>query len=480
MSTQVNLNIEEAKDFLRHVIKNNNHLQETGKVPTAVNIEGPAGIGKTSMVGQLGEELDCEVIRLNLAMIEELGDLIGFPVRQFQLCTDGTKATGTKEIQVPKTISKTIQVTETVNETVTENRPVNKQVMGADGQLVIRTVMTSVQVQKPVEKLVNKVIEETIMETKIVPIDGGDTGAECLWIDENATEEYVKRGYRFTGEKRMSYCPPEWIAGVEDRKGILILDDYSRADQRFIQACMTLIETQKYISWELPKGWTILLTTNPDNGEYLVTPMDVAQKTRFISVNLKFDAPIWGKWAEKAGIDGRCINFLMLHPELVTEKCNARAIVTFFNALESIKDFANELPLIQMIGEGSVGPEFTTMFTTFINNKLDKLVTPKDILLHDNETFILGELRNCIGRGNDYRADIASILTNRLINFTLLYSETNAIYQKQLDRLITLATDEETLTDDLKYVLIKKVLNGNKQKFQKLMTNADVMKIAMK
>lgn len=58
--------------------------------------------------------------------------------------------------------------------------------------------------------------------------------------------------------------------------------------------------------------------------------LDIAQKTRFISVNLKFEVDIWAKWAEKDGIDGRCINFLMMHPELVTEKCNARSIVTFF------------------------------------------------------------------------------------------------------------------------------------------------------
>ena len=120
------------------------------------------------------------------------------------------------------------------------------------------------------------------------------------------------------------------------------------------------------------------------------------------------------------------------------------------------------------------------MFTTFINNKLDKLVTPKDILLHDNEPYIIGELRNCIGRGADYRADIASVLTTRLINFTINYSNTNSITQKVIDRLIKLSTDEETLTDDLKYVLIKKVLNGNKTKFNKLMTNGDVMRIAMK
>jgi hypothetical protein len=133
-----------------------------------------------------------------------------------------------------------------------------------------------------------------------------------------------------------------------------------------------------------------------------------------------------------------------------------------------------------MIGEGSVGPEFTTIFTTFINNKLDKLVTPKDILLHDNQDYIIGELRNCIGRDNNYRADIASILTTRLINFTVNYSEKNTITQKNIDRLIKLGTDPDTFTDDLKYILIKRVLNGNKAKFQKLLMNEAVLKMSLK
>ena len=218
-------------------------------------------------------------------------------------------------------------------------------------------------------------------------------------------------------------------------------------------------------------------TTNPDNGEYLVTPMDIAQKTRFITVNLKFDAEIWAKWAEKESVDGRCINFLLLHPELVTEKCNARSIVTFFNAISSIEKFDDELPLIQMIGEGSTGLEFSTMFTTFINNKLDKIITPKEMLLHDNEPYVLGAIHSCVGTGDNYRADIATVLVTRLINFSLNYAENNTINQKTIDRLITLATDKVTFTSDLHYVLVKKLINGNKQKFQKLAANQEIMKM---
>lgn len=467
-NAQVNLNIDEVKDFLKHIVSNNRFLQQGGKPAVAVEIIGESGIGKTSSVLQLAHESGLNVVKLNLAQIEELGDLVGFPIRQFQLCKEGTSGSVSETIQVPVTKL----VPKMVTKTVTENKPVQKQVMGADGKMTMRMVQVPVQVQKEVEEMV----EETVMEERTISKPGSDY--ECLWIDENAVEEYIKRGYSFTGEKRMSYCPPEWIADKQGG-GFLILDDWNRADIRFIQAVMELVDRQEYISWKLPKDWHIILTANPDNGEYLVQTIDTAQRTRFVSVNLKFDKDVWARWAEQQGIDGRCINFLLMHEELVSARVNARSITTFFNCISSIEDFSAQLPLIQMIGEGSVGPEFTTMFTTFINNKLDKLVSPKDILLHDNQDYIIGELRGCIGREHNYRADIASVLTTRLINFTLNYSEKNTITQKIIDRLVKLSTDD-TITDDLKYVLVKKILNGNKQKFQKLMAVPEVMTMAMK
>jgi len=41
---QVQLNINELKDFLGHMVSNNQHIQAQGKVPVAVNIEGDAGL----------------------------------------------------------------------------------------------------------------------------------------------------------------------------------------------------------------------------------------------------------------------------------------------------------------------------------------------------------------------------------------------------------------------------------------------------
>jgi hypothetical protein len=41
---QVKLNVEELKNFIKHMINNNQHIQAEGKVPVAINVEGNAGL----------------------------------------------------------------------------------------------------------------------------------------------------------------------------------------------------------------------------------------------------------------------------------------------------------------------------------------------------------------------------------------------------------------------------------------------------
>ena len=392
------LNINELKDFLAHIIENNKRLQETNKIPTAVEVVGESGIGKTSTVLQVAEEHELDCVKLNLAQIEEIGDLVGYPVRQFEI---QQKPSTLKSGQTPQT----------------------------------------------------------------------------KWVDEVSITQYLDAGFLATGKKRMSYAAPEWIANKENG-GILILDDWNRADQRFIQAVMELVDRQTYISWSLPKGWTILLTSNPDNGDYIVNSLDSAQKTRFISTNLTFDIECWARWAEQDGIDGRCINFLLMHPELVTQETNARSITTFFNAISTIQNFEEQLPLIQMIGEGSVGDEFATLFTTFINNRLDKLVTPKQIMEMDEWSNTKAALTKAIGKEETYRADIASVIARRLINYNLVEADKAAVNKKIIERLSNIFTDE-VFTNDLKYTMVREIINGNRNKFQKLMMNPDIVKMTV-
>ena len=389
-NSQVLLNVEEMQDFIKHMVENNQYIQSQGKIPVAINIEGDAGLGKTSAIMQLGKEMNMQVVKLNLSQLEELGDLVGFPVKEFEI-------------------------------------------MNQEGK--------------------------------------------TMWINEAQIDAAVKKGYK-VGAKRMSHAAPEWIQG-KGEGGFLILDDYTRADHRFMQATMEILDRQEYVSWKLPKNWHVILTTNPDNGDYNVTSLDVAQKTRFISVGLKYDKNVWAKWAETAGIDGRCINFMLMHPELVTQNVNPRAVTTFFNAISSFKNFNQKLPMIQMIGEGSVGVDFSSMFTMFINNQLDKIISPEDILTKD-EQYVMNSLTNAVGKDDEFRADISSVIATRLVNYSLMHAETNPVSDQMANRLIKLITDCNAFTDDLKYYMVKEIVNGNKVKFAKLMMNNEVVKMAVK
>ncbi|TXG86603.1 MAG: hypothetical protein E6R13_00055 [Spirochaetes bacterium] len=421
---QVTLNSDDLKGFVNHIINNNRFLQQQGKPPVAIEVLGESGIGKTSTIVEIAKEQNLNFVKLNLAQIEELGDLVGFPVRQFQMYKE-------KKIDL--------------------NSP---------------------------EGIAYTTAQRAAAANNLAAMEAPATKKVGVWVDELAVSEYLKNGYKMTGKNRMSYCAPEWIADKKEG-GILLLDDWNRADVRFIQAVMELIDRQTYISWSLPKDWHIILTANPDNGDYMVNSIDAAQKTRYITANLKFDIDVWARWAEEAGIDSRCINFLLLHPELVTTETNARSITTFFNSISSFDSFENNLSMIQMIGEGSVGEEFASMFTVFINNKLDKLVTPKDLLSHDNESYILGELKSCVGTGDNYRADIASTLATRLSNYAVVYAKDNTISQKITDRLIALCT-KDYFTNDLKYLIVRTIFNGNKQKFNKMMMNPEIIKMTIK
>lgn len=394
VNTQISLTVKRSKEFLKHIIENNQFLQKNGKRPVSVEIVSDAGIGKTSIVQQVAEESGLQFVKINLAQIEELGDLVGFCFKEFEVCLKG----------------------------------------------------------------------EGFQE-------------KCEWIPESALDQYLKLGYTFMNNSRMSYAAPEWISGKEEG-GILLLDDAWRGDTRFVNAVMELISRQEYISWKLPKNWHVILTNNPNDGEYLVNEIDEAQRTRLISIGLKFDKECWAEYAESQSIDGRCINFLLLHPEVVMDPetgkikkgCNPRSMETFFNSIGSIPDFADpkSLALIQMIGEGCIGPYATQMFITFIHNKLDKLVSPEFIMDKPFEV-VKTALKELIGTMElkNYRADIASTLSTRVTNYSINYAKDNKIDKTYIDRIEGLILDQ-LFGADLSYRMAVSLHVSDTGKFKQL------------
>ena len=84
---EVNLNVTELKGFVNHIISNNRFLQEENKNSVSVEIVGESGIGKTSTVVELAKENNLNYVKLNLAQIEELGDLVAVSYTHLTLPT---------------------------------------------------------------------------------------------------------------------------------------------------------------------------------------------------------------------------------------------------------------------------------------------------------------------------------------------------------------------------------------------------------
>ena len=392
------LTLDESKEIFKYLIKNNEALVAAGGRPIALGIEGSAGLGKTSVLEQIAEELGYGYIRLNLAELEEVSDLTGFPIKEYK--------------------------------------------------------------------------------TK-----------DNTWIPADLVHKYCDEGY-FTGEARMSYAAPDWLpdSDGEGKPGwILALDDYTRANSLFMQATMELIQNGKYISWNLPKNTTILLSSNPDDGMYAVTSLDPAQRSRFINFPVKFDIDAWARWAENQQLDGRVINFGISYSHELFENenqlktINPRSYTMFGRAISGVSDWQkpDSLAMILNISKGCFNDPDNivgNLFTTFVSNKLDQLVSPKDMLTEKWDT-VYPKIKKCVyDSAGNYKPAVAAVLQTRLLNYSMYYFDQKGTKTEVVhDRLLEILHAPEMLfSEDIVFNIIKTLCTKYKQRTQKWMLNNEL------
>lgn len=399
------MTLNEFKEVFAYLLDNNKHLEDNNLRPIAVGVEGEAGIGKTSLIEDIAKERGMTMCKVNLAQLEEIGDLIGMPMK----------------------------------------------------------------------------------ECEVAWIENGQV-KDKRWMPESQTKNLDLR-LKLTGRVRMSYAPPAWLPVDENPNGtIVFLDDYTRANSMFMQATMEIINTASYISWKLPKYTSIVLSSNPDDGQFSVTSLDNAQKTRFINFNLKLNIEDWAKWAEEAEIDGRAINFELLYGDEIFKKhnnvqtVNPRSYTTFCKAISGLKDWnkPETLALILQISKGCFLNDkdniIGNLFTTFIANKLDKLIQPKDMIELKWDT-LEPKMRNCVYDNGQFRPEIASVLTIRFMNYVLhLFGTKGGIKENVVyDRILEIVENDEMLfSEDLIFHLVKSLVTKYPGRTGKLLMNAKI------
>ena len=305
-------------------------------------------------------------------------------------------------------------------------------------------------------------------------------------VAEASLEAHMIAGYELIpgSDPVMDFAIPSWVPTDADGPTILLLDDYSRANQLILQSTMELLDKGQLGTWKLPPNTQIVLTSNPDNGEYSVSSMDSAQKTRFITFDTEFDVKLLATHMEEVGVRDEFINFALLYPEIFEVNKNntnatGRTYMAFARTLESVKDLGSPDGLIRAldIASGIFDSEENivgTSFTLFINNKLDKLITPDD-LVHKKWEDVAKELEKTIGDvdSNGYRADIAATITFRLVNHILIEFDkkgTNA--QPFVDRILQIVNHKKTiLAMDLVYALANKLFANHASRVSKLLSD---------
>ena len=83
--TNNEMTLNEFKEVFTYLLDNNKHLEDNNLRPIAVGVEGEAGIGKTSLIEDIAKERGMTMCKINLAQLEEIGDLIGMPMKECEV-----------------------------------------------------------------------------------------------------------------------------------------------------------------------------------------------------------------------------------------------------------------------------------------------------------------------------------------------------------------------------------------------------------
>jgi MoxR-like ATPase len=277
------------------------------------------------------------------------------------------------------------------------------------------------------------------------------------------------------GEEITRLAIPEWVPQTEG-KGILLIDDVNRADDRILRGIMQLLQNYELVSWKIPKGWHIVLTANPDGGDYSVTPMDFAMLTRMRHITLTFDAKTWALWAEKNGVDERGISFVLTYPELVSgERTTPRTLVQFFDSIQEIKDLKKDLALVKMLADSTLDSNTVTAFIAFLNNDLSKIISPEDILTSKKFDKEIYDKIKLLVQQEVKRVDILSVITTRLVNYILLNQD--RIKKEHIENIKNFLK-MDFIPNDIRLLMSRDLASANAE-IKKVFADAELSKILL-
>jgi len=280
------------------------------------------------------------------------------------------------------------------------------------------------------------------------------------------------------GDEVTIYSPPDWVPKAdEEGPGILLLDDLNRADDRILRGLMQLLQEFEMFSWTLPPKWQIVCTANPEGGDYSVTSMDDAMLTRMLHMTMTFNVQSWARWALDSGIDPRGVSFVLTYPEAITgQRTTARTLTQFFEQIKSIQDLKSSIELVNILAQSSLDEVTTTTFIAFVNDQLEQLIEPLEILDTGDWKQVATRLSALAkGEGGTSRVDRLATICTRL--FLLLTSKNYTPLKMHAHNLVEFLLHPD-LPSDLRFSLHRDLISAGGE-LKKMVSDKRLAKVLL-
>ena len=415
--------MDQVKHLVNYTIDNNLHLEEEGMTPIAISLEATAGIGKTSILENIARERGMQCTKISLHEMEEAGDLIGFPVMEYE-CQIMQRYKEGDEVKVrvlPKTVwvnkkqldegpGVNMKYKQTGKTRMSYAKPAWVPEYNENGNMVILDdyVRANPQLlQACMELILTQRYTSWSLpkKTTICLTNNPDDGTNNV----NSLDEAQRTRF-------MNY-EVEWD-----------LDDWMKwAEGKIVGRCINFVASY---SGELFNA--------DDEGNRICNPRSFVMFANMIGGIKDWDKP-------------------------------------------------ENLAFISTISKGCFKDEdgrFSKMFTSFIRNKMHLIIQPKDMLLGAWDR-IQGILESTLYDTNgQYRPELASLLERRFSNYVLswLGSSDKTPIAKVKDRIIDFLNNQDKggkmlFNKDLFYHMIKTITSEKKQQTNKLLYEPKIAKI---
>ena len=308
-----------------------------------VIIQGPHGIGKSSIVKQFAKENNHQLIELFLSH-QEVGDVIGIP----KIVNQGNESltTWTKPIWLQRMIDAAWPT----------SAPYESLSFKDDD---IKHLFTQAL---PKSYNATDSIDRETVNSAYATIKGLDAGT--LHLVDGQTD----------------------ISCSLSRHSTLFLDELNRAPIDVRQSALQLVLEKQIHEHMLPrvngKAAMIVAAINPAD-QYQVDELDDALLDRFLFVEAEADAKSWLEYARNAGLNEVVRNFISEHPNRLFWQPQDGGVGATPRSWEKLAGFMDKAAQIDNeimfpIAKGKIGSEVGSQFIQYFNN-YSKVVKMEDI-----------------------------------------------------------------------------------------------------